>query len=338
MSSVRPGIGFSNNIYPEIFCGTNPDQIGYFNEWAPCKKPQQINHIGVLKLFDSLWKFRYINAGIRKLILKKIFQIDHANIPFQYVKYFDRQGTHNFRKLGDKSLLQDHDFEIYDPLDCPDGDCVFKDKFIIEKAIKTDLKGKNVFVASVGIDSISHQKGIKSKPFFEHIDYLNTMIPELIAKYLLGNQGASVFVFSDHGMAKVNKFVNVDIEKEFGKMSPGKYLYFIDSTFIRFWVKDDSLKNSILEFMSSQKDGQILGDEDRIEYGVTDKNYGDIIYRANEGVAFLPNFFGGRKIRAMHGYESRLVSQQAFFADITNKSQAMPLTSSEVHSYMLKHL
>ena len=51
-SPVKPSIGFSNNIYPEMFCGKSPDDIGYFNEWAPNfnAKPSFVNKI--LRPFD----------------------------------------------------------------------------------------------------------------------------------------------------------------------------------------------------------------------------------------------------------------------------------------------
>lgn len=73
-TKVISGIGSSNNIYPEMLFGTNPDEIGYFNEWSPVKEKKS------KLLFYSKWldMFRwslYINADIRK-----IFKLDFLNI------------------------------------------------------------------------------------------------------------------------------------------------------------------------------------------------------------------------------------------------------------------
>ena len=60
-SRIIPGIGFSNNIYPEMLCGKNPDEIGYFNEWSPIKdKKNKLPFY--LRFLDIFRSSLYINA------------------------------------------------------------------------------------------------------------------------------------------------------------------------------------------------------------------------------------------------------------------------------------
>ena len=50
---------------------------------------------------------------------------------------------------------------------------------------------------------------------------------------------------------------------------------------------------------------------------------------------FVPNFYGARINKAMHGYSSELESQQAFFSDIFNSvGQDWPNKTVDVHTYL----
>ena len=113
-SSLIPGIGFSNNIYPEMLCGQTPDEIGYFNEWSPKPDLKSQKKMTWLSLLDIFRKFLYINAGLRKIVLRKFFKINFSNIPFKYAHLFKPQGSHDFKDLGDDSLLTQNDFVIFD--------------------------------------------------------------------------------------------------------------------------------------------------------------------------------------------------------------------------------
>ena len=96
VTGVKPSIGFSNNIYPEMFCGTTPDQIGYFNEWHPNNDRSTFKKFSRLKILDFLRKYKYINAVLRLILLKKIFKRFIGNIPFSYADYFTASGSHDF--------------------------------------------------------------------------------------------------------------------------------------------------------------------------------------------------------------------------------------------------
>lgn len=337
-SVVTPGIGFSNNIYPEMLCGTNPDEIGYFNEWSPRNKgTKQTN--SMLKFLDILRFNKYLNAGLRKIILKKIFKLDFANIPFRYVHLFKPQGSHQFRDLPDDSLLNKYNFEIYDAFETGLKRRI-RDFKIIEDLEGSMLPQRNYFLSLLDLDHTSHVFGTRSIEVQDHLKVIEQKLKLIFEKFINLNPTGQIFLFSDHGMVDVNKGVRFDIEKHLGRMDVNKYLYFVDSTYARIWIKDNKIESQLVKYLKSRNYGKIVSQEERITHGLSNKEFGDYIFRANEGVMFVPNFYGGRINKAMHGYDSKLPSQKAIFVDVLDKysSNKKPNNSKGIFSFLNESL
>ena len=332
-SRMIPGIGFSNNIYPEMMCGQTPDEIGYFNEWSPHKEETKKLNIAIRAL-DITRKSIYINAGIRKIILKKFFKRDYANIPFKYVHLFKPQGSHNFRDLNNKSILREYDFDIVDAVETGQN-MGRRDAFAIKTA-HDQIRENSMLISLIDLDNIAHVYGIDSERYLSHIAYLDDELKKLIDAYRRKNRNSDIYLLSDHGMARVSTIVNIDIEKAICPMNIKKYLYFIDSTYIRVWIKEKSLESIIKEYFTYIKSGTMLSDEERTKFGISNKDYGDIIFRANEGVIFLPNFYGSRPVNAMHGYDSKLTSQHAIFSIVKPQKtiENLPMSSKQVYRFL----
>ena len=337
-SRVIPGIGFSNNLYPEMLCGTDPDEIGYFNEWS-------LNGINkslpfYLRCLDVLRNLLYVNVGIRRLILRKLFKKDFSNIPFKYAHYFKPQGSHNFRDLKGDNLLYKFDFEIYDSVETTLG-VGNRDVYMIDK-IENELEQKNYLLSLVDLDNLAHIYGTTSKQFLGHIDCLDQKLKVLSDKFMSLNKDNEIYLFSDHGMVDVSLVVDFAkiLEQEFGEMSYDSYLYFIDSTYLRIWVKDKKLFSKIEQFLIKQDFGETLNNDQRVEFGLTNKEFGDFVFRGNEGVMFTPNFYGARPCKSMHGYDSYLESQSAIFSKIDSHhlSISLPKKSKAIFHYLSKKL
>ena len=336
--SVSPGIGFSNNLYPEMLCGTTPDEIGYFNEWSPVAEPGPIFSI-LLRALDLFRPFLYINAGIRKIILSKIFKINYANIPFKYAHLFKPQGSHDFKDLSPSGILGTHEFKIYDSVDFKGRKVGDRDGGAFGLA-RENMSNEHTLVSLVDLDNIAHVYGLTSREYDEHAKYLAAEVGELVRLFSLEDSENKVFLFSDHGMVDVSESKFFDIENRFGPMAVDSYMYFVDSTYVRIWIKDESLRDSMTAFLGSLSYGEVLSDDERDESGVTRKEYGDYLFRANEGVMLVPNFYGGRACKSMHGYDGVLTSQRAIFAQLSNNKQDydLPKTSKEVYSFLLNRL
>ena len=332
-SLITPGVGFSNNIYPEMLCGLSPDQIEYFNEWSPVKQNTKKLPFW-LRGMDIFRPYLYINAGLRKIILNKLFKINYSNIPFKYAHYFQPQGSHNFRDLTGDNLLHKFEFTIIDAAETGKG-LGKKDEVVIDISNST-IVNDNYLVSLVDLDNIAHVYGASSKEFKDHLSFLNHSVTKLINKFMsLGNEN-QVFLFSDHGMVDVGRVVDFDIEKKFGPMDKAKYLYFIDSTYLRIWVKDSNLKSEFTDYLNSLDFGSIISDDERIRFGISNVDFGDLMFRADEGVMFVPNFYGSRPNLAMHGYDSSLRSQSAIFTRISypDHSTPLPTNSKGIYSYL----
>jgi hypothetical protein len=342
-SPVKPSIGFSNNIYPEMFCGKSPDDIGYFNEWAPNfdAKPSFINKL--LRPFDLLRYFKYPNAIFRIIILKKLFNKFVGNIPFKYLHFFTASGAHNFASFKDDSLLEANNFEIVDAALAKKSRVRLnqRDLIVAKEFLNTDMSNKNLLLSFMELDNISHTCGMWSKEYEEHLAWLGETISTVSKQYLSNNPNGDVFLFSDHGMTPVTDGAKIDLESRFGPMSNDSYIYFLDSTFLRVWSRNENLLSDIEEFLSNLESGHIICEKEREKYGVTNRAFGNLIFRAEEGLMFQPNFFGIRMVKAMHGYDSELESQFAVFADLSGKQRdhaSLPKSSKEIYNFFHKTL
>jgi hypothetical protein len=334
-SFFAPGIGFSNNLYPEMLCGKNPDQMGYFNEWYVDIKPKSFLEKLILPL-DLLRRRIYINAGLRKLILHKVFRKNYGNIPFRYVNYFSAYGSHDFRVLGPDSLLEKYNFKIVDSVEERRETMGARD-FIAIKKITNEIREKNYqgnfFLSLVDIDNLQHVHGMDHKIVINHTKRVFSELQRLILE-IKKNTEIEYVIFSDHGMTGVTEYCDLGIEKQFGLASPDSYLYFVDATYARFWFFDDEkrLQAEVVDWLRNSKHGKVLSTDERRTYGIETKAFGDIMFRADVGKMFLPNFFGSRRIKAMHGYDSTHESQSAFIC--SNINSKLPTKCADVHSYL----
>lgn len=340
-SRVIPGMGFSNNIYPEMLCGLSPDDIGYFNEWSPSVNRKRTLLDSLVRPLDIFRNATYINAGIRILILRKLFRCNYANIPFKYAGYFAPQGSHKFSDLGAASLLEQFDFKIIDSVDFKKSKKQrnIRDIKVFEKVSDLSLRNTNLFLSLVELDNISHNHGMESQQYTSHLEYLNLQLGKLVQRFRGGNPVCNIYLFSDHGMTPVTQTETIDIESVVGNMDRSRYLYFLDSTFLRVWIKDESLRNTITDYLATATKGLVVSEAEKLEFGISNPAFGDILFRAKEGVMFVPNFFGGRVVKAMHGYDSKLSSQSSIFSEIAStKSRQLPSRSKGIYKFLYETL
>jgi len=336
LGSFNPGIGFSNNLYPEMLCGLNPDQIGYFNEWSPVKKVKNTLLYSLLRPFDLFYSLVYPNAGIRKIILNKICKLNVANIPYKYRPFFKPSSSHDFRLLGNGNLLDEYGFRIIDAVEYRDVSYRERDLNCLNE-IKNTLKNEDTFVSLVDLDNIQHVFGVDSNESVSHFKKTYEHVCDLIKKFTDYDSSNQVIMFSDHGMVDVDKYIPFKIEQSVGEPSMDTYLYFVDATYVRVWVYNENYRKKVTDFFSDISSGRLLSQSERKEFGVTNLDFGDFIFRLDEKAMFLPNFYGGRQVKAMHGYDSKLESQQAmFYTNITDIP--LPENSSDVYRFLKRVL
>lgn len=321
-NKITPGAGFSNNIYTELICGRKPDEAGFFNEWTYSSSNQSIIN-KLLLPFDLLRGNIYINYAFR-FFLKKL-NLNTFNIPFKFLHLFKSNGAHNFESLISPNFPKDDHFTFYDSalIKKSVGD---RDLSIMDKVLKSS--SNKIFISLVDLDNIAHIYGTNSSQYHQHINLIDHFIKKISNK----NQ---LVIFSDHGMVDVKKIVTFQIESLLGKASTNSYTYFLDSTFLRVWLHNKNLKTEMVNKLKTLDHGLVIDDEERKEYSFINRDFGDIIFRANESVMYVPNFFGFRSCKAMHGYDPKLESQKAFLAH--NFNTDFPVAcSSDVYHFLKK--
>jgi len=307
---VIPGFGYSVNIHAELFGGYTPDDVGYFNEWGLKTEASSLGKIRpLIALLDLLGRFYLLDRILHKTISYQVGFI--GNIPFRYVNEFSRRGRSIYSKAFPKpTLFSKNILRLILPCTSEIG---MKDREVYIKALEAIGKVDNVFVAFEDLDGISHKYGVGSPQYDHKIRELDQWVRDLVTKFLRETDKGKVVVLSDHGMVNVTQGVRIDLESKIGHAGRDTYLYFLDSTLLRVWVFDDGLWVKINNYLSSLNCGMVINFREREKYGISNREWGDIIFLLNEGNVFSPSFLGRKLPKAMHGYHPELESQKGIF-------------------------
>jgi len=341
VSPVQPGVGYSINVYAELFAGLSPDEIGFFNKFTPKERVVR-NRIedSLFRVLDLSRIYPMLSRGLHIAYSKLMGEENLGNIPFRYLKYFKRkQPMGVFSTDKTPTIFNRFGLEISLSPNYSEG-VGLNDKKAFDCAIKKMGNGRNHFVMFGDLDGIAHKFGLKSSRYSEHILSLDELCESIIHEFKkINGKNSRIILFSDHGMAEVKEGITLDIEKKFGKMDLKSYIYFLDSTFLRIWLKDKSLESDMYAYLNSLKCGSVLSNEMRARYGVVDTAFGDFIFLLDEGKVFFPGFMGGRLVKSMHGYKPELESQAGIFIDSSNeKGRETPKNSKGVYEYLVNTL
>ncbi len=167
------------------------------------------------------------------------------------------------------------------------------------------------------LDSVGHRFGPKSPELKKAVKRIDEKISEAVSFLKKRFGDLQLLIIGDHGMAEVQSCFDVagylrslDINDE---KAP---LYFIDSTMVRFWFSDTYQYECVENALRDLPEGRILTQEDKNRYHLNYRHnrFGDLIYLANPGVLFSPNYFQGKtSVKGMHGYVPEHPDQQSAF-------------------------
>ena len=185
---------------------------------------------------------------------------------------------------------------------------------------------KNVF----GVFGFAHALGHKCRHGQVHSARLRPYMDalgEVISLYRELHPDEEVLLVSDHGMSTVERKIDLELEKRFGKQKRGHYVAYCDTAVMCIWCDDPSLEQPIREYLATRTEGHLLTEEERAYFRATDRKFGDILYILREGTVFADNWFG-KSIRkpnpdgvGMHGFwpEWEAKDQMACVALVSSK-------------------
>lgn len=160
------------------------------------------------------------------------------------------------------------------------------------------------------IDSLSHKYGQDSKETISRLRYIDDVLYNKFNKIEKESSNLYFFLFSDHGHIKVEKEIDIHSSFRVQGENINNFVYFIDSTFARFWVKNEYEKKRLIKTLNKLERGRVLTEKDYIRYHVNmdDNRYGDIIFSLDPPYIFAKPFSPFRLFRSkrltlsMHGY------------------------------------
>lgn len=189
----------------------------------------------------------------------------------------------------------------------------------VVKRAKEDLHEPKQFAFFLigNLDRIGHKYGPNSPELSNELSIVDRGIKEVVNCALSRFDEVSLVIIGDHGMVEVTKTLDIKgifkgLKSKFGK----DYIYFLDSTMVRFKIFTQEARNEIKEALLDVKDGHML-DEDEIgryhlNYGHT--KFGDIIFVVDPGVLVFPSYYDTRTpVKGMHGYLPENTEQQSYF-------------------------
>ncbi|MFA5358768.1 MAG: alkaline phosphatase family protein [Patescibacteria group bacterium] len=296
-----PGIGYSFNLYLEMFAGLVPDQSGVFCEFA--FEPQRLQNktvrilMPVLKIIDKLGIF----SSLFKRFVTGYCGFKFHNVPFAYRYFFTDAGKQIQRPdLREKTIFKKieklSNGKIFDH-----SICCYTDKESVGLFYQ-NIDADNLFIHFTELDGAGHA-GFLSAEYFAKLKWLDDKLKNIWQKYQERHPGANLIILSDHGFCSVEKFIRPEFER-IGSLKAGRdYFYFVDTTMVKFWFLSQAAKEAVLKYLSGLDFGRVLSEQERLASGIADKKFADEIFLLQPGIAFFPSFYGGIiKVKGVHGY------------------------------------
>jgi len=243
-----------------------------------------------------------------------------CRIPFRYLPYFDIAEKHLFDDThfaagrGIFSLLKRQNKRYFMHSAPTHPTAVEK---VLRDVEQADHPFDFIFLHIGDLDSIGHKYGPHSTEIERALRRVDDAVRQIFE--FLGNiyDELSLVTFGDHGMVQVRTCVDMAERLSALPFCPGKdYLYFLDSTFARFWFFSKRAEIEITTLLEGIEEGRILTQTEKNYYHLnySHNRFGDLIFLANPGFLIFPNFWNNTvPEKGMHGYTPEYEGQQSGF-------------------------
>jgi hypothetical protein len=199
----------------------------------------------------------------------------------------------------------------------------------VKSELDSSYKFAYLFIAD--LDIVGHKYGPDSLERKLTSKIVDDTLHEIFLHLEKKFSSINIIAFGDHGM--VNVINTIDFRPIIGSLGLRlgvDYVYFLDSTFARFWVFNDNARFEIINKLRLLPLGKVISETERNFYHINfkDNRFGDIIFWVDGGTMIFPNFWHIRnKKKGMHGYRREVVENHA--ALITNFKLNNNLESKE---------
>lgn len=310
---VKSILGFSSGVIPSILTGKNPQE---HNHWSLFFYSLNASPFAWMRRFTWLPK-ELLNSRLARKIAEEISKrkmgytgyFETYSIPVEYLNFFDISENKNiYKPKGIRNAKSIFDIFVENKLDYKCFTYPLSDKEIFSNA-KTELKNSSsglYFLYLAESDALLHNFCKNQIKINKMIDHYEKEIIELYQIAQKSNKKVNMYIFSDHGMAKIENSVNLKGEIEnLGFKIPQDYVPFYDSTMARFWFFTERSRETITRLLQEKTYGKILTKNQLIDFGIdfNDNMYGELIFLMNAGVVINPSFIGNAVPEGMHGFD-----------------------------------
>ena len=332
---LRSVFGFSSACVPSILTGRTPREHLHWSYFFYSKATSPFRWLQTLSWLPAALTER---GRVRHLISRFVgklmgftgyFQL--YNLPFKHAGLFDHCEKNNIFKAGGMNngdnifdVLERHDVS-YHVSDWHDGE---EDNLkACEKAMtEDDIRFAFLYMASM--DGLLHQVGKESSQVDEKLEWYEDKLRSLLAVARAHYGDVRVFICSDHGMATVNRDIDLMSTIEALPLTYAKdYVSVYDSTMARFWFMNDNARDLVTTELNGLECGNILSPQELQSLGCDFEGdrFGELIFLLDAGSIIVPSHMGLKTITGMHGYHPDHEDSDASL--LSNVSTPVPLES-----------
>ncbi|MEM7247410.1 MAG: alkaline phosphatase family protein [Acidobacteriota bacterium] len=186
------------------------------------------------------------------------------------------------------------------------------------------------------LDGVMHQYGSRSEQAATKIAWYDQQLRKILERAHELYSDVRLHLISDHGMADVDRTVNLMARIDALGLRYGKdYAAVYDSTMARFWFLEDGIERRVREALAEEPLGRVVEDDELVDLGCNfeGKTHGELIFLVEPGVMIVPSFMGGSSLAGMHGYVPSDIDGRASFA-ATHAPETMPAHLTDHHELM----
>jgi hypothetical protein len=320
--------GYSSACVPSIVSGAWPVEhrnwcyFVYDPKHSPFKRLKPLRWLP--KAFTSRRIFRRWLSKLVKAQLGLRGYFDLYNMPFEYLPLFDFAEKKSPLKPGGMNRGPN----IFDFLEIRGIPYHASDPGCTETAnlasLSAEIEAERIdfaFVYWPELDGLLHRVGNRAPEIGEKLNLYEEWIDRLLFHAQKHYQEIRLYIFSDHGMANCEEFLDLKARIEpLGLRMGEDYAVVYDSTMARFWFFNQPAREKICQQLEQVPQGRILPDSEleRLHTLFPDRYFGQVIFLVREGVLIVPSHMGERPICAMHGYHP--AEKHSYAALLTNQS------------------
>lgn len=304
VSELLPNIAYSSSLHWQLYCDSYPDERGTLVDWV--RQPEKRTSVRLLStLLSPLDRMGSLGFLSRKVLNRLVFRKNvFANIPYRFRPDFTEKGQYLFWK--EETYRAQPIFDGFAVISQDEGHKTLD--ATLEQLRTAIAQGeRNIFAVFGFADAVGH-KCRRGELYSQRLKPGMDALLSVVRAYAERNPQEEILIVSDHGMSSVERKVDLELEKRFGKQTNKTYVAYLDTAVMCIWSKNETLTTDIAAYLQTRPEGHLLTQEERKFFGATDPRFGDLIYILREGNVFADNWFGKsiKKPRpegsGMHGF------------------------------------